>query len=197
MFYTGREAWKRHTDVYLLGLNPGGDPIAMRQNTIASHTNFVLAQKRPWSEYRDSDWNNRPPGTFGMQPRVLHLLKALNRDPTLTPASNLVFTRTRSERDIVNKKYLIDSCWRFHDAVIRDLQIRTVVCFGKTVGTVVRRRLGANELINTFTEKNDRQWCSRLYRGNGIYVAMLTHPSRVDWSNCNADPSPLVASTFH
>jgi hypothetical protein len=96
---SGRAAFTGCSDVYLLEINPGGDPTAETE-TVADQVRRALeGENSNWSSFRDDSWANgtRPPGTFGMQPRVLHLLEQLGLDPGAVPASNLVFVRSRRE----------------------------------------------------------------------------------------------------
>jgi uracil-DNA glycosylase len=106
----------------------------------------------------------------------------------------VVFVQSRGEKDLgLEKAELLAACWPFHQAVIDNLNVRTILCFGGTAGTWVREQLGANELIDRFTETNKRGWTSRTHRdGHGRQVVTVTHPSRVDWRNVDADPTPLV-----
>ena len=56
--------------MYILGLNPGGDPIEEQANeTVACHTSKVLREKPDkWSEYSNECWEGKSPGKHGMQP---------------------------------------------------------------------------------------------------------------------------------
>lgn len=192
VFYSGRNAFTGQKDIYILGLNPGGDPGNPEEDTVGSHALSVINDKPDdWSEYRDESWQGKPPGTFGMQPRVLHLLRNLNLSPGQVPASNLVFFRSTSA-DKVNK-YHMDECWPFHEYAIEKLKPKAILCFGKSAGAFVRIRLGANKHIAQFIEKNYRKWPSCAYTSpSGIKVIELTHPSRAKWDSEAADPSEMV-----
>lgn len=194
VFYTGREAFSGRKSVYLLGLNPGGDPFARADNTIAKHIREFKARTTPWSAYSDDSWEGAQPGTWGMQPRVVHLLAKLRLDPRTTPASNVVFVRSRGEADLkTEKQTLLASCWPVHQAVIDSLNVRTLVCFGGTAGKWIREQLGASELVDRFVETNKRGWTSELHRtASGRMVVTVTHPGRADWRNPAADPTPLI-----
>jgi hypothetical protein len=196
IFYSGRAAFSSPADLYLLGYNPGGDPSdpAHAQETVGSHTHAVLTQLPDrWSAYKNESWENNRPGAHGMQPRVLHLLRRLGRDPHETPASNLIFVRSHREETLSGGKKLADRCWPFHEAVIAGLSPKVIVCFGKKAGEHVGRRLKAERWIKGFTETNDRHWRSDAYRADGgPIVITVTHPSIVDWTNPEADPTPLI-----
>ena len=194
VFYSGRGAFSRPTDLYILGLNPGGVPSAKPDETVRRNLANWASLPPDWSAYRDDPWEGRDPGEHGMQPRVRHLFDRLGRDLGRTPASNVVFVRTRSEYDLARRRdELLALCWPVHDAVIKRLGIRTILCFGKTAGAWTRRALGADLCRGTFQETNRRRWtCSAHSNGAGVCVVTLTHPSRADWRADEADPTALV-----
>lgn len=199
VFYSGREAFGGPASAYLLGLNPGGDPNRRDGTTIRSDTEWVLTASPPnWSRYRDESWEGAAPGSWGMQPRVLHLLDRLSLDPGKVPASNLVFPRSRQEQGITDEiSVLAEACWPFHQAVIERLRVRAVICFGRTAANFVCRKLDAQHEVGCFVEANRRGWTSRTFEGPGkVRVIQVTHPSRADWSNPASDPSELVRASL-
>ena len=85
------------------------------------------------------------------------------------------------------ERELADACWTFHERVINQLDINVVLCFGQTSGEYVRRKLGANELVETFVEKNARGWKSQSFRNtSGTGVVVATHPSIAAWNTTAA-----------
>ncbi|MEY9895596.1 hypothetical protein ABIA35_005982 [Catenulispora sp. MAP12-49] len=199
VFYSGRDAFSSMSPLYLLGLNPGGDPDAYRTETIGRHPAEVASHPGNWSAYRDEAWCGGEPGTWGLQPRVLHLLRRLSLDPGEVASSNLVFARSQQEASLTRRQLLqyADACWPFHQAVIESLQVRAVVCFGQTAGSYVRRRLHADRQCGEFVETNNRGWTSRAHAGEGgVNVVTVTHPSRTDWCNPAADISDLVSNSL-
>jgi hypothetical protein len=195
VFYSGKTAFGAQSDLYILGLNPGGSPHDQRTETVQWHTDKVLNEESPdWSAYRDESWANKPPGSCGMQPRVLHMLHRLKLEPGRVPASNVVFVRTPREKNLHRQfNDLAALCWPVHEAVIQQLGIRVVLCFGKRAGSWVRSRLGAHEFIDEFTESNNRRWKSISFRNSaGVIVVVATHPSIADWTTTPADPTVLV-----
>jgi hypothetical protein len=193
IFYSGKEAFVCRKALYILGLNPGGIPAEVPTATIADSINEFKRCDEPWSEYLKR-WEGAKPGTWGLQPRILHVLDLLGLDPRAVPSSNVVFVQSRGEKELgLEKAELLESCWPIHQAVIDNLHIRTILCFGSTAGAWVREQLGAKELIDCFKEKNNRGWISRTHRDeHGRQVVTVTHPSRVAWTNPDADPTPLV-----
>ena len=198
VFYSGRSAFSAASDLYILGLNPGGCPVKQAGDTIRRNIDETLNSKRDWSAYQDRAWTDKPPGTHGMQPRVLHLLRHLGREPRRIPASNLIFVRSQRERHLkANKDTLFRICWPFHAAVIEELCISVVLCFGNTAGRLVRDELEAHEKCGAFQEVNRRRWTSQAHRNTkGQRVVTLTHPSIAKWDAPEADPTELVKATL-
>lgn len=195
VFYSGRAAFAEPSALYVLGVNPGGDPSNFEAETVGNHTEAVLSlHPDNWSAYRDESWEGAAPGTYGMAPRVRHLFQALGFDAGYVPASNLVFARSRREGELKTKlSTLADLCWPFHAFVIERLRPKAVLCFGKTTGNYVRSRVGANTLFAEFIEANNRRWRTQTFsNGTGLKVIVATHPSIADWTAPNTDPTQLV-----
>ncbi len=154
VFYSGRAAFSGTPLVYVLGANPGGDPIRQRDDTVQTHSDYVLT-KAPehWSAYCDKSWTGRPIGQAALQRRVQHLLSSLGLNPRTVPASNLVFSRSRRLEHLAGDYgQLADLCWPFHEAVIETLRPRGIICFGGDASTQVSRRLRAVKRIDQFQE---------------------------------------------
>jgi|SRR6478672_6358470 len=198
VLYSGRSAFRGPRPLYLLGLNPGGDPAAQGDETIGR--SICIARTRSQSEgsaYADESWQDRAPGTATLQPRVLHLLRSLNLEPRSVPASNVVFVRSKREGLLMRKAELLRDCWPLHEAVIRGLRVRVIACMGATAGAWTREMVGAHELVESWSEQNDRRWTSRTHIGrDGLQVVTLAHPSIAAWNTAAADPSHLVLSAL-
>lgn len=199
VFNTGEAAFSRPAEaVYLLGINPGGDPDTHQHETVSSHTQAVLRKRQQphWCAYRDESWNGRRPGTSGMQPRIQHMFERLGIPIDQVPMSNLIFERTREQADLADREdALAQACWPMHDAVLRELQIRVILCLGGKCGEWVRTKLGATKPAGTFVESYPgRSWRSKAWLNNaGLHVIALSHPAKADWTAAAADPTPLVA----
>ena len=194
VFYSGRAAFSAPSKIYILGLNPGGDPTVQAAETIEAHRQKFREGPSWWSEYADESWGGALAGSWGMQPRVLHMLDRLGLDPHAVPASNLIFVRSSTEATLLAEKgALMRACWPVHQAVIDALVIQVVLCFGGTAGRWARDELGAQELVDCYQETNRRRWSSEAHRaGDGRMVLTLTHPGRANWCNSDSDPSSLV-----
>ena len=199
VFYSGRLAWGAATPLYVLGVNPGGSPDSQATETIAWHTDKVIRMEPDdWSAYRDESWKGAPPGTWGMQPRVLHMMNRLGLNAGHIPASNLVFVRSQRE-DAIKSEFedLAEQCWSFHHEVIKSLRPKAILCFGKTAGNYVRKRLSGNRLVREFVETNNRRWKSQCFESDsGIAIVVATHPSIADWTAPTTDPCQLIAEAL-
>ncbi|MCX6398408.1 MAG: hypothetical protein NTX33_00560 [Propionibacteriales bacterium] len=196
--YTGRQAWSGRSNIYLLGYNPGGSPgdDRMAQNL----TGLLTELPADYSEYRDGRWGApggglRPKGTAPMQRRVLHLFNVLGVDPGSVPASNVIFPRSARAAHLpgVEANRLADECWTLHETMIERLGVKVIVCMGSDAANLVRPRVGAHTLAETYRETYDnRSWASNTYTGAGPTVVQLTHPSFGNWLSQKADPTGLV-----
>jgi hypothetical protein len=198
VFYSGRSAFAMPSTVYLLGLNPGGSPERQSSETIARDVACARVGRNDWSAYADESWRNRLPGSYGLQPQVLHLLRGLGLHPRSVPASNVVFVRSGREADLATEKRdLLAACWPVHQAVIQTLGVRAIVCFGSTAGRWVRDAVSAHEQVGQFVEANSRKWTSTDHRNKGgLHVLTLTHPSIAAWNVEATDPTPLVRAAL-
>ena len=197
VFYSGRGAFSGPQGLYILASNPGGDPRDHKEERIIAHTQKVLKNcPQNWSAYRDERWKGAEAGTAQMQSRVLSLLKQLGRDPGAVPASNYIFVRSVREKDIRSRsEALAERCWKFHQAVIDQLGVRIVLCFGKQPADFVKKKTIAETLVKTFTDAAGLEnWC---YRNNeGLKIIRLTHPSARDWTPPPAALINLVKSAL-
>jgi hypothetical protein len=200
VFYSGRAAFSEPNDLYILGYNPGDDPSSPDESTIDySILEMLKINDAHYSSFMDERWKGHPPGTFGIQPRVLHMFRAINRNPRKTPASNLIFVRSKGQGDLEREvRRLEELCWPFHEAVIQQLGIKVVLCMGKATGDRVKRQVGARERVGCFKEQYPvRKNKSEAFRSrNGLIVVSATHPSRAKWDTPEADPSPLVKAVL-
>lgn len=187
-FYAGEAAFSGNSPLYLLGLNPGGTG----SETVRQQIQSVRSGPGGYSAFRTHTW--KPASRIDHS--VLHMLSRLSLDPEVVPASCLVFQRSTSESELARLGIarLARVCWPFHQAVIDNLGVRAVVCFGGTAGKYVRKQLDADLEVDRFVEANARRWTSSTHVGaNEIKVVTVSHPSRADWRNPAADISPLVA----
>lgn len=196
VFYSGRSAFSNSSPLYILGLNPGGSPEDLTNNSVEQHTQEVLDNPNAdWSAYSDECWGNSlTKGTWGLQPRVRHLIKGLELNEHRVPSSNVVFVRSTTAQTLDGDfSEMAEAAWPFHQAVIAGLGIRMILCFGKTAGNWVANKLEANRFVDACVECNNRRWRSVAYSNKeGIIVLMATHPSRADWTAPATDPTSFA-----
>ncbi|MBA4789299.1 MAG: uracil-DNA glycosylase family protein [Rhizobiales bacterium] len=197
VFYTGADAFSKKSRFYILGSNPGGCPEKLSEFTIRKNISEYY-DKRSYSAFEDESWNSSDVGGSPVQRRVRYLLSKIEISPKSVPASNVIFVRSKREKDLSSEReYFLDMCWPFHKAVIDRLEVEIVICMGRVAGRWVRTMLGANDYVGCFREKNLRGWKSEIYANSaGVYVLGLTHPSVADWCSAPADPSPLLRRLY-
>jgi hypothetical protein len=195
IFYSSRSAFTGPSAIYLLGLNPGGDPEDPEFGTIATQIKRSLQLPPAWSAYKDEIWKrDYAPGGMPMQRHICHLISGLGLDIRSVPASNVAFIRSKREAALkAEKADLLRSCWPVHHAVIENLQVRAILCLGGTAGAWVRQCIGAYTFVDRFVEYNSRRWTSWAHKNaDGRHVVTLTHPSIADWTKVPTDPTPFV-----
>ena len=189
VFYSGRSAFEKPSHLYILGFNPAGS----WEGTISEHTDWILKEApHSWSSYEEKGAKSR------MRPRMLHLFEKLGIAPGDVPASNLIFKSSPRESELKNRDQLAEACWPFHQAVIDDLGVSVVLCLGGGSGKRVRKWLNTGrKVVDYFEEDNDRKWKSYVHRNDdGLKVVTLTHPSIVDWTSPDSDPTHLVVKAI-
>ena len=195
VFYSGRHAFDSPSELYILGLNPGGDIQDQANETVSWHTDRVLeTEQHNWSAYRDESWGGTPPGTHRMQRRMLYLFRRLDLNPGNVPASNLIFLRSSREDKLEGDVGdLASRCWLFHQRVIEELGVRVIVCLNGTATNRVCNQVGAHAQVDEYTERNGRRWRSRTFQSaEGVTVVGLTYPGIADWTTPATDPTHLV-----
>ena len=182
VFYSGRHAFEKPSTLYVLGLNPGGCPEEMAYDTIEADLKRFRAESPSWSAYRDERWNGRE--YSGMQRGILGMFEELRLDPAGVPTSNVVFRRTKEQRDLgpwSEFRRLAEDCWPFHQHVVNKLQVRTIACFGAWARKWLCAELGPMRCVGQFDGGPGRQ-SYRLRNAGGLEVVALRHPSRNGWS---------------
>ena len=200
VFYSGRKAFSAPSHLYVLGINPGGDPVSHPGDTVHRHTTKVMNRcPDNWSAYRDERWKGQP-GTSGIQPSLLHLFKVAGYDPGTVPASNVLFLRSRNVPEYPgNTGDDARQCWAFHQEVIDRLSVEVVVVAGRKQERFIRDQLKADELVESWTDGNKKPWRSTWHRNrNGLSVVVLAHPSRGhEWTRPASDPTGLVTAALN
>src|SRR5437016_3951996 len=114
--------------VYLLGLNPGGDPTG--HETIREMLERLPS--RTANAYLDESWERQScPGQAQLQQRVAWLLQQLGLQVRDVCASNLIFTRSKATAG-AGYPQTADMCWPVHDTILDIVRPRLVVAYGNS-----------------------------------------------------------------
>ncbi len=175
----------RPGSIYLLGLNPGGDPT--KHQTVRQ--TLETLPSRVTNAYLDERWERRQhPGQAPLQRRVQWLTHQLGLDLRKVCAANLIFVRSRDDAGSGYPE-LADVCWPIHVAILKLVQPKLIIAFGNSAVSpyaYLRRRLhGSTE--ETFPSGHG-SWPCRLFRSADIRVVGLPHLSRYA-----VDKHPAVA----
>jgi hypothetical protein len=119
-------AWEtvRPGEMYIMGLNPGGDPEIIR-DSIRGELNSIKTGMRSCNAYLEP-W--RPNSRTPLQVHMINLIECINRNIEEICASNLVFLRSRNQSGVSFN--LADLCWPVHQYIIRIIQPKYLLVFG-------------------------------------------------------------------
>jgi hypothetical protein len=162
--------------VYLLGLNPGGDPKRLSWQTLRTVLKELPSKTK--NEYLDVSWQGRPPGQSVLQRRVVHLATMLGVDPRSMCATNLIFVRSREARSC-GYPALAEVCWPVHEAILKTVRPRLTVCFGNSSESpyAFLRSILPVEGETAFPSGHGT-WSCRAFRSNRMWVVGVPHLSR-------------------
>lgn len=186
-FHSGRLAFSGKRDLYVLGLNPGGDP-ADRSETVAVNVERVQSDPENWSALLDQSWRGNPPGQAPLQRQLCSVFGRLGLDPREVPFSDVVFARTRQANQLHDRERLMELCWPFHQAVIQGLRIRVVLCLYKQAALFVRRKLAARPTpVHRVCERSrsgkTTAWRECFAAPGGLNIVQITRPTGIPWQD--------------
>ncbi len=172
IFYSGRSTLKQGP-IYLMGLNPGGDP----KGTINCDLTAWMNGKANFSGYCDEPWSTDKKkyeeGEAPHQQRVKKLCKILcakqemldqeeasdNEKVRNVFSANAIFVRTRKASNLMDvPEYceIRERCWEVHKLFLQIVKPKLIVC------------LGNGQRLSSFSLLKDRLKVSKVsYCGNG------------------------------
>lgn len=128
---------------YFLGVNPGGSEAGT--DTIEESLNKLGALSKDAYEnaYLEQCWCNKPDCKGCCRPlqkRFEYLFEQLGVNPLSVCASNLIFKRSRGEKDAGGWE-MARTCWPVHEVVLQMVQPRVIITFGKLPFDFIRFKL--------------------------------------------------------
>lgn len=182
VLYSGVETLRPGT-VYLLGLNPGGDPDdeILRAQTIGK-TLAALPTKHE-NEWLDKSWRRTgvrtPPGKSPLQLRVQALLRELGLEPREACSANLIFARSRNAAGS-GFRDLAPLCWPVHEQILGIVRPRVILTIGNASGSPyawLKSRLAPTSSEVTVPSGHGG-WTCRSFTDGRYRVVGLPHLSR-------------------
>ena len=178
IFYSAARTLTRG-DIYILGLNPGGDS----GPTITQDLDNLSSKKD--NAYLDEKWENRAgsydPGQAPLQRRLAWLAGALGYRLEDLCASNLIFMKSRDATGIDYPRDA-DICWPVHELVIDIVRPRLILTFGNSAVSpysYLHQRFGGDE--EAIPSGHGSWRCAGFeskVAGHKTFVAGLPHLSR-------------------
>lgn len=171
----------RPGSIYLLGLNPGGDP-AKHPDTLAESLRELPS--RTLNAYLDESWSGQAVGCSRLQHRVCWLIQQLGFNMREVCAANLIFIRSSDSTGSGYPK-LAELCWPVHERILRIVRPKAVVVFGNSGVSPFRflqAHYGATNLVS-FPSGHGTWQCFGLTAPTGTKVVGLPHLSRYAINN--------------
>lgn len=170
VLYSGAHTLRRGP-IYLLGLNPGGDP---KKHSATVRERLDELPSRNWNNYLVR-WGSRKPGAHPLQRGVRWVADELGVALEDVCASNLIFVRSQDERTSGFPESARD-CWPVHRAILKVVRPRLVVTFGKSPYVFLRDTLGALSEGES-CEAGHATWQCRTFQTAEMRVIGLPHMS--------------------
>lgn len=167
--------------IYLLGLNPGGNP-ATHHDTVGESLS-KLSERRV-NAYLDESWAGQPAGHSRLQRRVRWLVEHLGFKVREVCASNLIFVRS-SDSTGSGYPQTAELCWPVHERILHIVQPKAIIAFGNSGASPFRflqAHYGATTLAS-FPSGHGNWQCLGFCMPSGIRVIGLPHLSRYAVSN--------------
>ena len=162
--------------IYLLGLNPGGDP-ATHHDTVSESLEEL--PERHLNAYLDESWAGQPVGCSRLQRRVCWLVQQLGLSVRSVCASNLIFIRS-GDSSGSGYPQTAKLCWPVHERILRIVKPKVILVFGNSGISPFRflqAHYGATRLVS-FPSGHGNWQCFGFELPSGVRVIGLPHLSR-------------------
>jgi hypothetical protein len=159
---------------YFLGVNPGGSEEgtnSIRQSLDELRTSTV-------NEYLDGNWNSNPNDKRRrpLQERFKFLFDELGEDPYAVCASNLIFKRSKSEKDDGGWK-MAEKCWPVHEVILQIVKPHVIITFGRVPFDFIKEKLHGDYHLPEKTKHGNWTWRYSILEA-GQKLIGLPHLSR-------------------
>lgn len=138
VLYNGWNTLCPNHGLYIMGLNPGGDPDQIKTSVVGSllderlNDNFCSYKDECWRKSCRADCPNR--NHYGDRPhqkRVVELAKALGYNNVRDVfAANVIFVRSKNQNDLDERERLFDKCWPIHQIFLSIVEPKIILCLG-------------------------------------------------------------------
>jgi hypothetical protein len=165
-------------DYYFLGVNPGGSPEETKE-TIQSTLEELGGTYK--NAYLDQCWCGKE-GCVGCCRPLQKRFKFLFQDvlevcPRIVCATNLIFQRSRVEGELKKPRELSERCWPVHDVILKIIQPRAIITFGKLPFDFIWEQLHGSPPSAEASGHGKWQWRSSTLETGQVLIG-LPHLSR-------------------
>jgi hypothetical protein len=170
ILYSGSQTVRRGP-IYLLGLNPGGNPDDHKA-TVRERLKELPSRR---SNSYQASWAGRKPGTHRLQRGVQWIAGELGVQLEDICASNLIFVRSKDERGSGFPGSARD-CWPVHRVILSVVRPKLIITFGSSPYTFLRDEFGAVAESDPCAAGH-ANWKCRAFQTIGMWVVGLPHMS--------------------
>lgn len=169
--------------IYLLGHNPGGDPVEQAAFTIGRDLDELPS--RTTNAYEDERWRGGyPKGGKPLQKRVCWMLDQLGEKPAEVAASNFLFNRSRDSGTSKFREH-VDRYWTVHEKILDIVKPRLILTFSGPGYAFLRRKLTGGPEVGCLAGHGNWK-CHKFQVSSGMWVANVPHLSRYDITGKNS-----------
>lgn len=139
---------------YFLGLNPGGSELDKKNSIRKSLDNLSSQTQNAYLKGpKDgiADWGRYASGDAPLQLRYQHLFTELGEKLDSVCASNLIFRRSVDE-NAAGGKNMANRCWQVHEAILKIVQPKAIIVFGKLPFFFINDQLSGTDLTESHTK---------------------------------------------
>lgn len=163
---------------YFLGLNPGGS----EENTesVRKSLDGLGLGGSTTNAYLDQDWSSKARkygvGGHPLQQNYRYLFEKLREEPDSVCASNLIFSRSVSEKGAGGREKA-ELCWPVHRAILKIVRPAAIITYGRQPFDFIIEKLGGTAPKNSPAGHGNWTWRYSILE-TGEKLIGLPHLSR-------------------